>query len=548
MGVPYGLQAMLKDGHKHFSGVDEAVVKSIEACKAIAKCTRTSLGPTGLNKIIVNHLGKVFITSDAGTILNELEVQHPAAKLLIHAVKAQQQEVGDGSNLVMSLAGELLNKAEGLLRDGLKPTEVSEGYARAAARALEILSELSDECAASIPTLSSDLTDVDQVAIKLRGCLKSKQNGYEDVLAPLVARACVDVAPDNKRNFNVDNVRVAKLVGGSVSQSQIVQGIVIKRNVLSTVRTASAAPVAIFAQGVDTSSTETKGTVLITSAEELKSYHKSEESELHTIIKGIADLGVKVVVSGSAIGEMAMHFLERYGMMVIKVTSKFELRRICRATGAQALVKFQVPSKEQVGMAQKVEAVEIGGNKVTVIEQDRKVGSVATIILRGATDHLMDDMERAIDDGVNTYKALCRDARVLPAGGASEVALSNRLMSFGMKQTGLEQYAIQKFAEALEVVPCTLAENAGMNTTNTLAGLRAEHAKGNIIGIDSVTSEMKDLFKDQGVLDLFYTKYWAIKFAADAAVTVLRVDQIIMSKQAGGPKKPSGQGHWDDQD
>ena len=346
----------------------------------------------------------------------------------------------------------------------------------------------------------------------------------------------------------MDNVRVAKLVGGSVSQSQIVQGIVIKRNVLSTVRTASAAPVAIFAQGVDTSSTETKGTVLITSAEELKSYHKSEESELHTIIKGIADLGVKVVVSGSAIGEMAMHFLERYGMMVIKVTSKFELRRICRATGAQALVKFQVPSKEQVGMAQKVEAVEIGGNKVTVIEQDRKVGSVATIILRGATDHLMDDMERAIDDGVNTYKALCRDARVLPAGGASEVALSNRLMSFGMKQTGLEQYAIQKFAEALEVVPCTLAENAGMNTTNTLAGLRAEHAKGNIIGIDSVTSEMKDLFKDQGVLDLFYTKYWAIKFAADAAVTVLRVDQIIMSKQAGGPKKPSGQGHWDDQD
>lgn len=495
-----------------------------------------------MNKIIVNHLNKVYITSDAGTILTELEVQHPAAKLLVHAVKAQQQEVGDGANMVMSISGELLSKAESLLRDGLHPTEVAEGYVKASKKALEFLEDICITDAKDV-----DLTDVDAVAKRLKGALKSKQNGYEDDLAPLVAQACVDICPDNKQNFNVDNVRVSKLVGGFVDQSEIIQGIVIRRQAEGTVSCVENAPVAIFSQGVDTSSTETKGTVLIKSAAELKDYHKSEEKELEEIIKGIADLGTKVIVSGSSIGEMAMHFIERYKMMAIKIPSKFELRRICRATGAQAIPKFIVPGKEQLGMAQKVEGLEIGGNRVTVIKQDRRVGKVATIILRGATDHLMDDMERAIDDGVNTFKALCKDARILPGGGAAEMALSKKLLEYGRKQTGLEQYAIQKFAEALEVIPLTLAENAGMNTTDTLAALRAQHAQGNgRIGIDSVASEMTDLGK-QSIVDLFYTKYWAIKFAADAATTVLRVDQIIMAKQAGGPKRPQGQ-HWDDQD
>ncbi|WZN65302.1 subunit theta of T-complex protein 1 [Chloropicon roscoffensis] len=542
MGMPYGLQAMLKEGHKHFSGVEEAVMKSVEACKAISKCTRTSLGPTGLNKIIVNHLGKVYITSDAGTILQELEVQHPAAKLLVHAVKAQQQEVGDGANMVMSIAGELLSKSESLLRDGLHPTEVAEGYAKAAKNCLEYLEDLVEG-----DNKDLDFSNVSQVADRLRGALKSKQNGYEDTLAPLVAQACVDVCPDNKQNFNVDNVRVSKLVGGFVDQSEIMQGIVVRRKCEGTVSCCENAPVAVFSQGVDTSSTETKGTVLIKSAQELKDYHKSEEKELEEIIKGIADLGVKVVVSGQSIGEMAMHFIERYRMMAIKIPSKFELRRICRATGAQAIPKFIVPGKEQLGQAQRVEQVEIGGNQVMLIQQDRRVGKVATIILRGATDHLMDDMERAIDDGVNTFKALCKDARTVPGGGATEMELSKRLAEHGRKQTGLEQYAIQKFAEALEVIPLTLAENAGMNTTDTLATLRAQHAQGNSrLGVDSVKGELSDLTQ-QHISDLFYTKYWAIKFAADAVNTVLRVDQIIMAKQAGGPKKPQGQGHWDDQ-
>jgi len=536
MGMPYGLQAMLKEGHKHFSGVDEAVIKSIEACKAIAKCTRTSLGPTGLNKIIVNHLNKVYITSDAGTILTELEVQHPAAKLLVHAVKAQQQEVGDGANMVMTFAGELLQKAESLLRDGLHPTEVADGYVKASAKALEFLEEIVVKDSKAL-----DFSSVEEVANRLKGALQSKQNGYEEYLAPIVAQACIDICPDNRHNFNVDNVRVAKLVGGFVDQSQIIQGIVIRRNVEGTVRSVEDAPVAIFSQGVDTASTETKGTVLINSAQELKDYHKSEEQELEAIIKGIADLGTKVIVSGQSIGEMAMHFIEKYEMMAIKIPSKFELRRICRATGAQAIPKFIVPGKEQLGMAQKVEAMEIGGNKVTVIKQDRRVGKVATIILRGATDHLMDDMERALDDAVNTFKALCKDTRALPAGGATEMALSRKLLEHGRKQTGLEQYAIAKYAEALEVVPVSLAENGGLPTTETLAQLRAQHAAGNTVGVNAVTQEVAAL----GITDLYYTKYWALKFACDAAVTVLRVDQIIMAKQAGGPKKPQ-QGHWDD--
>ena len=217
-----------------------------------------------MNKIIVNHLNKVYITSDAGTILTELEVQHPAAKLLVHAVKAQQQEVGDGANMVMSFGGELLLKAESLLRDGLHPTEVAEGYVKASQKALKLLEDI-----VITDSKSLDFNNVDEIAERLKGALKSKQNGYEDYLAPLVAQACVDICPDNRNNFNVDNVRVSKLVGGFVDQSQIIQGIVIRRNVEGTVSCVENAPVAVFSQGVDTSSTETKGTVLIKSAQEL---------------------------------------------------------------------------------------------------------------------------------------------------------------------------------------------------------------------------------------------------------------------------------------
>ncbi|KAK9801408.1 hypothetical protein WJX73_007565 [Symbiochloris irregularis] len=540
-GLPYGLQSMLKEGHKHLSGLQEAVLKNVEACKQLSQITRSSMGPNGMNKMVINHLDKLFVTSDASTIINELEVEHPAAKLLVHASKAQEQEIGDGTNFVVSFAGELLGSAEGLLTDGLHPSEVAAGYAKAGAKALEYLE------AAVIPGSEKlDVRDKEQIAKRIRGSVTSKQAGYEDILCRLIAAACIEVCPKNPANFNVDNVRVCKIPGSGVHDSTVLHGIVLKRGTEGVIKNVTDAKVAVFVQGVDTSSTETKGTVLIRSAQELESYSRSEEDKLEGIIKGIADAGARVVAAGSSFGEMALHFVEKYNMMAVRIPSKFDLRRFCRATGATALVSLGTPTAEELGFAKKLSCEEIGGTQVVRLEQDAATGAVSTVVLRASTDQLLDDLERAVDDGVNTYKALTRDARTVPGGGAAEMELARKLAELGRKETGLEQYAIAKFAEALEIVPRTIAENSGLNATEAVALLHAAHASGQATaGLDIETGQPRDLSTD-GIVDVYSTKWWALKLATDAVATVLRVDQIIMAKQAGGPKPPAGGGGDDD--
>lgn len=534
-GLPYGLQAMLKEGHKHLSGLQEAVLKNVEACKQLSQITRSSMGPNGMNKMVINHLDKLFVTSDASTIINELEVEHPAAKLLVLASKGQEQEIGDGTNFVVSFAGELLGNAEGLLTDGLHTSEVAAGYSKAGAKALEVLESL------VIPgSETMDVRDKSQVTQRIKGAISSKQPGHEDILGPLVAEACIAVCPKNPANFNVDNVRVCKIPGSGVHDCRLVRGVVIKRDTEGVIKNVQDAKVAVFVQGVDTGSTETKGTVLIHNAQELESYSRSEEDRLEAIIKGIADAGARIVAAGSAFGEMALHFVEKYGMMAVRIPSKFDLRRFCRATGATALVSLGTPTAEELGFAKSLSCEEIGGTLVIRLEQDAAAGAVTTVVLRAATDQLLDDLERAIDDGVNTYKALTRDARTVAGGGATEMELARQLAALGRKETGLEQYAIAKFSEALEIVPRTIAENSGLNATEAVALLHAAHASGQTrAGLDIETGQPRDLTED-GIYDVYSTKWWAIKLATDAVVTVLRVDQIIMAKQAGGPKPPPG--------
>ncbi|KAI8470953.1 MAG: chaperonin complex component [Monoraphidium minutum] len=541
MAGPYGIQSMLKEGHKFFSGVDEAVIKNIDACKGLSAITRTSLGPNGMNKMVINHLEKLFVTSDASTIVTELEVNHPAAKLLVMAAKAQAAEVGDGTNLVLSVAGELLGNAEGLLREGLHTAEIADGYHKALEKALEILETLVLPGSADL-----DVRDKAAVARRLRGAISSKVHGYEDLLTSLVAEACIDVCPSNPGNFNVDNVRIVKLMGGGLPDSKVVKGMVLRRDAEGSVKEVADGKVVVYAQGVDTSGTETKGTVLIKSAEELENYSRTEEAKLEEYIKAISDSGAKVVASGGAIGEMAMHFIEKYGMMALRIPSKFDMRRFCRATGATALTKLTAPGPDDLGYAKRIAVQEIGGINCAVLQQDASMGSVATVVLRGSTEGFLDDVERAVDDGVNAYKALCKDARMLAGGGAAEIEVARRLAEYGRKQTGLDQYAIAKFAEALEVVPRTLAENSGLQASDVVSSLYAAHAGGDAnAGVDIEGGEPRDLTVEDGIMDLYATKWWALKLAADAVVTVLKVDQIIMAKQAGGPK-PRGPGDDDD--
>lgn len=321
-----------------------------------------------MNKMVINHLEKLFVTSDSATILKELEVQHPAARLLVLASKMQEEEMGDGTNLVVILAGELLVKAEELLHTGVHCSEIISGYNKAAEVALKALEE-------QVALTVDDMRDATQVGHVLRSVIAAKQYGLEDFVAPMIAKACVSVMPDDTSKFNIDNVRVAKILGGVSGATDIVRGMVLLREPLGTVRRVSGARIAVYGCPIDSTATETKGTVLIKSADELMNYTKSEEAQMEATIKAIADAGVNVVVCGQTIGEIAMHFLNRYNILALKTPSKFELRRICRTVGATSLVRLEPPQLSELGSCQEVVIREIGSTKCTVLDRGDAIGA-----------------------------------------------------------------------------------------------------------------------------------------------------------------------------
>ncbi|EPQ26785.1 uncharacterized protein PFL1_05763 [Pseudozyma flocculosa PF-1] len=549
---------LFKEGYKHFQGIEEAVLRNIQAVVELSEIVRTSFGPNGRNKMVINHLEKLFVTSDAATIIRELDVVHPAAKLIVMASQQQESEMGDATNFVLILAGELLKKAEFLITMGLHPSEILKGFEIARDRALQELESLSVATLTTPPTPQS-------LALALQPALASKQYGQEELLAPLVAEAVSMVLPpassssssksSSLEGFNVDNVRVVKIMGGSLSQSKVVRGMVFGREPEGVIKKASGAKVGVYTCGMDISQTETKGTVLLKNAEELSSFSRGEEQQLERYFKEIADSGVKVVVTQSQVGELALHYLNRFGILVIKILSKFELRRLCRLLGATPLARLGAPLPEEAGWIDTVETTEIGGDRVTVFKQeDGQPGGKAkprmcTVVLRGATSNLLDDVERAIDDGVNVIKSLTRDPRLVPGAGATELELAKRIADLGEKTSGLNQHAIKKFAEALEVIPRTLAENAGLDATEIVSRLYGKHAAaegGADIGVDIENEEDGTLSTTQHkIYDVLAAKLWAIRYATNAACSVLSVDSIIMSKPAG-IKAPKSNPNWDE--
>jgi T-complex protein 1 subunit theta len=531
-GQQVGVQSLLKDGGRHFSGVDEALLRNIEACKKLALITKTSLGPYGMNKLIVNHLGKHVVTSDTNTILTELEVMHPASKLVVMAAKAQEQECGDCTNFCTSFAGELLMQAEELLKEGIHASDVLKGYELGKNKAIEVFDSLKVwSC--------TDVRDVDQIQKCVRTALASKQYGYDKQLSKLVAEACVKAMPPIPSKFEVDSVRVTKVHGGNINQSFVVDGLALNNRVCGIETKKEKAKVAVYAQGIELSGTETKGTVLLENADQLLNYTKGEENRMDAYIKSIRDAGVEVVFSGGSISEIAGHYLNKYRILAVKVPSKFELRRICRTVGATAIIKNSAPIPEEMGYVESIKVEEMASQKLTVLQtRDSKI---ATIVLRSASPNVLDELERSIDNAVNVVRCVTKDPAFVPGAGATEIELAHQLQQFGATVPGLDQYAVLKFAEALEVVPKILAENAGHSHVDAITALYAAHQKGQkAAGVEVDTNVVTCDAVEKEILDHAESKRWAIQFTLDAVLTILKVDQIIMSKQAGGPKAPEG--------
>ncbi len=471
-----GIGGMLKSGHQSFQGTQGAVIRNIEAAKGIASMVQTSLGPFGMNKLVVNHLEKIIVTSDCAAIVNELEVQHPAAKMLVLAAEMQQAEFGDNTNFVISFAGELLKLAEDLLKQGLHVAEIVSGYQRAYEKTKQILPSL-------VCKTVDNVLDKTQLQAAIKAVMATKQCfGSEDHLAKLVVEACLTTLPpsafsnsnkDIHARLNLDSVRIAKLRGSSIDQSNVIKGMVVLRDAEGIVKRARDAKVVVFGCGIEASATEAKGTVLLRNADELMNYNKSEEKKMEELIESIANSGAKVVISHGSISEMAQHYLDKFNLMVIKIQSKFELKRICNTLGCSAVVRLGAPTKDELGEVSLVEVREVGSRKVTIFQQEHAEDTqIATVVVRASTENVINDVERALDDGIHAVQALLGDARLLPGAGAVELELSKQLKVYAAEsalvQGSLDQYAIRKFADAFDVIPRTLAENCGCDPSSSM--------------------------------------------------------------------------------
>lgn len=549
---PSSFTGLLKEGYKQLD--DAVLVRNIHACRDMSAITKTSFGPHGKNKMVVNTLEKLFVTSDAATILRELEVAHPAAKLLVMNARQQEQEYGDGTNLSLIFAGELLHRAEDLVRIGLHPGDILEGYELGLSKAL---AHLDTQVLFQVSDISSP-----QMRAAIRTAIASKQYGVEEFLTSLVIEACSTVVAAEQRVrqrpfLNMDSIRVVKIMGGSVHESRVVPGMVFHRQPESKNQRATGAKVAVYSCAIDLPKTETKGTVLIQDAQQLLSFSKGEETLMEQQIKAIADSGVSVLVTGQTVGDLALFYANLYHLVVVKVPSKFDLQRLCRILGATALNRLSPPTPEEVGRCDVVEAIEIGSDRCTIFRQDGEAARTCTILLRGSTMNYLDDLERALDDGIHTAKTLLKDGRLLPGAGATELGLSEALAKAAHTTPGLVQYGLQKFAEALEIVPKLLVEHSGILNQVTCS---PEQVVSHLIGLhrngqaDAGVCISPDIVQDEdasrelvpsdyvvkaaegGIWDSYATKKSALQLAVDAALTVMRIDMIIMSKPAGGPK------------
>jgi len=504
-----GIQAMMKKGTRYMDGKEEVVYDSIATIKDLGTTVKTAYGPYGMNKIVQNHIEKLFLTSDAATMIRELDIKHPAAKMVVMAAHQQEEEAGDGTNGVVILCSAILAEAEYLLRMGLSVPEVVSGLKTALTYAQEQLESL------TIHSVDLEkLRDVEAVATAIRASLMSKQYGNEDFLSKLVAKACVASLPKDTIRFNVDDIRVCKILGSTMENSRIIPGMVFKRFVDSEVKNVKNAKIAMFNCPLDNLQTETKGTVLLKSAEELKDFTKGEENMLKNSIEAIQKSGAQVLVCGGKISDLGLDYANQNGLMVVRLTSKWDMRRLAKSIGATVLPRLSPPTPDEMGFCEDVKVEEIGDTRIVSFQ--RATSRLCTIVLRSGTNNVLDDLERSVDDAVNNFKLLTKDKRLVPGAGAVEVELSKRLSEKAEQCPGMDQYGINCLSKAYESIPRQLADNSGNDPSKAISKLLAAHSalegnlKGECIGINVDNGELMDASEAQ-IYDHILIKDWQVR-------------------------------------
>ena len=525
---------ILREGASRSRGKD-AQHANIMAAQIVAESVKSALGPKGMDKMLVDSFGDVTITSDGRTVLDEMDIQHPAAKMMVEVAKTQDDEVGDGTTTAVIIAGELLAKAEDLIEKNVHPTVIIDGYRKAADKALETLEKI------AITVRSTDKAWIKKVATTSMASKLVAE--HKEQLADIAAEAILHVAEKVEEGYkaDLDDIMVEKKPGESMTETKLINGIVVDKEVVhpGMPKRVEKAKIALLDTALEIEKTEFDAKINIESPEQMEAFLQQEESMLKDMVEKVAAKGTNVVIAQKGIDDMAQHFLARKGILAVRRVKKSDMEKLAKATGGKIITNLDDIAESDLGYAELVEERKIGDDKMTFIEGCKNPKAVA-ILIRGGTERIVAEAERSIHDALCVARDVVQEPKIVAGGGAPELEMAKVLKEYAETLPGREQLAVMAYAEALESVPTTLSENAGLDPIDIISELRSRHEKGEIwAGIEVHEGKVKNMEK-AGVFEPLVVKKQIIKSATEAATMILKIDDIIASGKMKAPPMPPG--------
>jgi len=529
---------VLPEGTRRLLGRD-AQRMNILAARIVSEAVRTTLGPRGMDKMLVDSLGDVVITNDGVTILKEMEVEHPAAKMLVEVAKTQDDEVGDGTTTAVVIAGELLHEAERLLDQTIHPTVIASGYRMAAEKAQEFLNEIAE------PVKIEDEGLLKKIA--MTAMTGKKAESSKEKLAELAVKAVKQIVDKTDGGYvaDIDYIGIEKKPGESTDDSQLIKGVILDKERVhpGMPKRVKNAEIALLDCALEIKKTETDAEIRVTRPEQLRAFLNEEEGMLKKMVDQVVATGANVVICQKGIDDLAQHYLAKAGIYAVRRAKKSDMEKLARATGGKVVTNMEDLTSDDLGEAGLVEEQKIGEDKLTFVRECKDPKAVG-ILIRGGTEHVIDEVERAVHDALSVVSATIEDGKIVVGGGAPDIELAKRLREYSETVGGREALAVNSFANAIESIPRTLAENAGLDSIDILVELRAKHEKpdGKYFGVNVYNGNISDM-KEGGVIEPLRIKAQAIKSASEAAIMILRIDDVISSskKEVGPPKGPGGE-------
>jgi len=523
---------ILKEGASRSRGRD-AQHANIMAAQIVAESVKSALGPKGMDKMLVDSFGDVTITSDGRTVLDEMDIQHPAAKMMVEVAKTQDDEVGDGTTTAVIIAGELLAKAEDLIDKNVHPTVIIDGYRKAADKALETLEKI------AIPVRSTEKAWMKRVATTSMASKLVAE--HKEQLADIAAEAILHVSEKVGEEYkaDLDDIMVEKKPGESMTETKLINGIVVDKEVVhpGMPKRVEKAKIALLDTALEIEKTEFDAKINIESPEQMEAFLQQEESMLKDMVEKVAAKGTNVVIAQKGIDDMAQHFLARKGILTVRRVKKSDMEKLAKATGGKIITNLDDINPSDLGYAELVEERKIGDDKMTFIEGCKNPKAVA-ILIRGGTERIVAEAERSIHDALCVARDVVREPKIVAGGGAPELEVAKVLKEYAESLPGREQLAVMGYAEALESVPSTLSENAGLDPIDIISELRARHEKGEVwAGIEVHDGKVKNMEK-AGVFEPLAVKKQIIKSATEAATMILKIDDIIAAGKMRAPPMP----------